>query len=84
MTRKKIFPHEMIGEEMEIVSSTNQSHLGIHGTIIDETKQTIKVRKNDGKEVVLLKNAVVFKLLRTGEIISGKEITKRPEERLKG
>lgn len=84
MTRKKTFPRELIGEEMEIVSSTNQSYQGIRGMIIDETKQTIKVRKHDSKEVMLLKNAIVFKLPRTGEVILGKEITKRPEERLKG
>lgn len=84
MTRKKTFPHELIGEEMEIVSSTNSSYLGVCGKIIDETKETIKVRKEDGKEIVLLKNAITFKLSNTGEIISGKEITKRPEERLKG
>lgn len=84
MTRKKIFPHELIGEEMKIVDSKNQSYLGIQGEIIDETRQTIKVRKKDGREVVLLKNAIVFKLLKTGEVISGDEITKRPEERLKG
>ena len=84
MARKKVYPHELIGEEAEIVSSTNPTIVGIKGTIIDETKQTIKLRKKDGKEVVLLKNAIDFKLSRTGEVISGKEITKRPEERLKG
>lgn len=85
MARTKVFPHELIGEEVEIVGSTNPSALGIVGGIIDETKQTITVRRNDnGREVVLLKNTITFRLSRTGTTISGKDIIKRPEERLKG
>lgn len=80
----KMFPDELVGEEVEIVDSTNPESLGIKGKIVDETKQTIKIEKEDGKEIVLLKNSVTFKLARTGEVISGKDITKRPEDRLKG
>ena len=85
MARKKDFPDELIGEEVEIVHSTNPSALGIVGGIIDETKQTLTVRRNDnGREVVLLKNTITFKLSRTGVTVAGKDIMKRPEERVKG
>lgn len=81
---RKFFPHELIGEEIEVVEATNSNLQGIKGKIIDETKSTIKVLKQDNREVILLKNTITFKILGTGEIILGKEIMKRPEDRLKG
>ncbi|MEK6905573.1 MAG: ribonuclease P protein subunit [Nanoarchaeota archaeon] len=84
MARKEIFPYELIGEAIEIVSSKNKSNLGIKGKIIDETKETITVAQDNGKDVVLMKQIVTFKLMKSGKIISGEVIAKRPEDRLKG
>lgn len=83
MARKEIFPHELIGEMIEVVDSKNKSNLGIKGKIIGETKETITVAQ-DGKEVVLMKQIITFKLMKSGKIISGEVIAKRPEDRLKG
>ncbi len=83
MAQKETFPYELIGEEIEVVTSKNKSNLGIKGKIIDETKETITVNQ-DGKEVVLMKKIITFKLMKSGKIISGEVIAKRPEERLKG
>ena len=83
MAQKETFPHELIGEEIEVVSSKNKSNLGIKGKVIDETKETITVSQNN-KEVVLMKKIITFKLMKSGKIISGEVIAKRPEERLKG
>ena len=84
MAMKKTFPHELIGRIIEIIDSKNPSSIGIKGKIVDETKSTIKVLKEDSRQVTLLKNTITFKIPETGEIIRGEEITKRPEERLKG
>ena len=84
MVRKEIFPHELIGEEMEVVDSKNKSNIGIRGKIIDETKETIKVYQDNGKEVVLMKSIITFKLLKTGRVLLGEQIARRPEDRLKG
>ncbi len=84
MAQRNIFPDELIGAVVEIVQSANLSQVGLKGKIIDETKQTITIHKADGQDAVLLKNTITFKVLATGEIIAGKEIMKRPEERLKG
>lgn len=84
MARKEIFPHELIGETIEVVNSKNKSNLGIKGKIIDETKETITVMQDNGKEVVLMKQIITLKLMKTGKILSGDVIAKRPEERLKG
>lgn len=84
MARKDIFPHELIGETIEVMSSKNKSNLGIKGKIIDETKETITVAQDNGKEVVLMKQIITIKLMKSGEVISGEAIAKRPEDRLKG
>ena len=84
MTRKEIFPHELIGETIEVMSSKNKSNLGIKGKIIDESKETITVAQDNGKDVVLMKQIITFKLMKSGKIISGEVIAKRPEDRLKG
>ena len=42
----------------------------------------LKVEQN-GKIKILLKKNIKFKIKETGQIIDGKEIIKRPEDRLK-
>ena len=83
MGKKKKFPYELVGEELEVVDSTNKADLGIKGKVVDETKATLKVEQGD-KIKTLLKNNITFKLVRTGQIINGQEIAKRSEERLTG
>ncbi|HIG92966.1 MAG: ribonuclease P protein subunit POP4 [archaeon GW2011_AR9] len=83
MIRKQVFPHELIGENIEVVQSTNQSNLGLRGKIVDETKFTLKVQEGE-KIKTLFKNTILFKLSTRGMVIDGKTIIKRPEERLKG
>ena len=39
----------------------------------DETKETLKVRRDDGNEVVLMKNIITFKLLKTGKVLLGEQ-----------
>ncbi len=79
----KIYPHELIGEEIEVVDSTNPSHKGIKGKIIDETKATLLVKTQQGVKT-LLKNNVVIKLSKNAEIIEGVRLCKKPEDRVKG
>ncbi|HLC97704.1 MAG TPA: ribonuclease P protein subunit [Candidatus Nanoarchaeia archaeon] len=81
--KKAVFPHELIGEEVVVVTAANPALLGISGKIVDETKATIRVLQEGGIKT-LLKSAVTFKLVRTGKVIDGKTLLKRPEDRLKG
>lgn len=78
-----MFPGELIGEPIEVVESTNKSNIGLKGKIVDETKFTIKV-SNQGKIKTLFKSTLLFKLGKNGKIINGKNMMKRPEERIKG
>ncbi len=80
---KKVYPYELIGQEIEIIDSQNKSNLHLKGKIVDETKYTLKII-HQKKIKTLMKNNITFKIKKTNEIIEGKNITKRPEERIKG
>lgn len=80
---KKAYPQELIGEEMEVVDSKNKSNLGLKGKIIDETKMTLRIKDFHGKEKILFKNNLTLRLVKSGQVLRGKEISGRPEERIK-
>lgn len=77
------FPHELIGKEITIIRADNPCLFGIAGKVVDETKFTIKV-KQEGKVKMLLKKNIAFRIGVAGPVIEGKNIAKKPEERLKG
>ena len=83
MKRNVIYTGELIGQKIEIVDATNQAQQGLLGTVVDETKSTIHVNVN-GDVKVLLKRTITFKLVKTGELIDGSTIVRRPEDRIKG
>lgn len=69
---------EFIGLEVEIIDQ--KSNTKTKGKIIDETKNTFKV-KTLKKEITILKKNKQFII--NNAIISGNDILKRPEERIK-
>lgn len=77
------FPDELIGEEITIVDSTNKDEIGITGIVIDETKNTLLLDVQ-GKRKTIIKHTVTLKVIRTGQVVAGKNIVKRPEDRIKG
>ena len=82
MSKKKIFPDELVGEEIEVIKATNSSNLGMKGKVVDESKATLKIVSGKN-EKILLKKTIMFKLKKTGQVIDGSLITKTPEERIK-
>lgn len=80
--KESSFPHELIGEEVEVIASANKHDVGIQGKIVDETKSTIKVLSNSVVKT-LLKNIITLKMLPSGRIIGGENISRRPEDRIK-
>lgn len=74
---KNVWKGELIGSNIEVVSSTNKTLIGLKGKIIDETKNTITL--DNGKK--MLKSHIIFKI--KNEIVDGKTIQKRPEDRIK-
>tara|TARA_Y100000034_G_C6547671_1_gene236512 strand:+ start:107 stop:358 length:252 start_codon:yes stop_codon:yes gene_type:complete len=83
MVKKLTYPYGLIGEKITIVKAANQSNESITGIVVDETKSTIKVEQ-EGKIKTLLKKNITFKIEKTGQVIDGKTIAKKPEDRLKG
>ena len=83
MVKEIIYPHELIGKTIKIVDSTNMSNLNLVGDVVDETKNTLVISVGDKKKT-LLKGSITFKIESSGEVISGKSIIKRPEDRMKG
>ena len=71
---------ELIGKKIEIIQSNNKSLIGIQGKIVDETKNMLSI-ETDGKTRNIVKDQCVFEI--EGKTVEGKEITKRPEERIK-
>ncbi|MBS3166131.1 ribonuclease P protein subunit [Candidatus Woesearchaeota archaeon] len=83
MTMIKIYPHELIGKTIKVTDSKNKHDLEISGKVVDETKMTLVV-DHKGKSKTLLKKNITFVLQGSNEEIIGKDILRRPEERIKG
>ena len=70
---------ELIGSEIEVVSSKNKTLIGLKGKVIDETKNTITIKNKGIKK--LLKSHITIKI--DGKVFEGKILQKRPEDRIK-
>ena len=85
ITKDNLVHHEFIGLNVSVSSIANKS-LKLRGTVIDETKNTIKVEVNDDVEKIIPKNGSIFIFeLPTGEKveINGNILSIRPEDRIK-
>ena len=72
---------EFIGAKIKVMNATNKSLQGLEGSIIDETKNSFKIKNSKQEEKTVLKKGAVFMI--NNNIIKGDEIIKRPEERIK-
>jgi len=84
ITRNNIHKHELIGQNIRIVTSSDSRWNGISAKIVDETKNTLKIDIN-GNEKVLQKKGCEFTMKIGGESvkINASRITFRPEDRIK-
>ena len=57
-----------------------ESLVGLTGTVLDETRRTIRVLTDSGR-VRLAKNVITFRI-DSGELIEGSSVTQRPEDRI--
>jgi ribonuclease P protein subunit POP4 len=80
-----IIKHELIGLKAEITKSTNKNQIGITGEIVDETKNLLIIKTQDGLRQIA-KEQATFKLgLPKNETVEvdGKLLVGRPESRIK-
>lgn len=86
ITPQNIFRHELVGLTVEVAESTHSGYKGIKGKVVDETKNTIKIEDEKGKEKIIPKKVAIFhfKLPDGRKVeINGKIIAVRPEIRIK-
>ena len=62
--------------------ATSSAEKGIVGTIIDETRSTIKIKKENGKAIILFKKNITLSLPEESRKIAGKDLIRRQEERM--
>ena len=84
ITPHNILRHELIGLKVEIVEAKNKAMVGIKGRVVDETRNTLIIEKENGKEVVIPKDVAVFLFHLKGckVKVDGRLLVGRPEERL--
>lgn len=70
----------LLGRNIEVVSSTNVDQVGLHGVVIEDNRDTIRVRCDDG-EKLLIKHTLTLKT--DGFIIEGKTLMGTHSERTK-
>lgn len=71
---------ELIGKKISVIESKNNSLVGIKGVVVDETKNLVFIETEEGIKKIA-KDQCVFDI--EGKRIQGKDIAKRPEERIK-
>ena len=85
ITSNNLVHHEFIGLKVHATSKKNKS-LNLKGTIIDETKNTIKIEGVDNTEKMIPKkdSLFVFELPNGEKVeIDGNILSIRPEDRIK-
>jgi len=70
----------LLGKQVEVIQSSNRYEVGIKGLVIEDTKNTIKVRAENGVKI-LIKNSIV--LMINDKKIDGNLLIGKEEERIK-
>jgi ribonuclease P protein subunit POP4 len=79
----EILHHELIGLEAEVLEDSNPSNVGVRGTVVDESLNTVVI--GDERERRVAKKDAVFKFTLNGEVVKveGRALQGRPEDRVK-
>ncbi|WP_286679479.1 ribonuclease P protein component 1 [Methanobacterium sp. 42_16] len=86
ITPHNIMRHELVGLEVEITHSLHGDLKGIHGRVVDETKNTITIEDGEGYEKIIPKGSVTFEFTLPNGVtieLKGEIIVSRPEDRIK-
>ena len=84
MHKTAIVKDELIGRHVRIKDCTDPNWIGKSGTIIDETKNTFLIERDDEQKRIA-KNTATFEFEYNKEklIVKGSRLTYRPEDRIK-
>ncbi len=78
--------HTLVGLRVRILVSADPSLKGVEGVVVEETRNSLVVRRDDGRVIrVLKRNSIFLFQLPGGEWVwvRGEEITGSPAERIK-
>ena len=81
---KEVACRELISLGAEVISSRDPTLLGLSGTVVDETKNTLTIRTASGDKKVP-KGSAVFRFSTTSgkrATIEGRSLLMRPEDKL--
>ncbi len=84
MSAMNIMFHELIGLRISVVKSSEDSLIGLSGEVVDETKNTLRVKTKNGLKIIQ-KSIVTLKIeLVDGSFVTvdGRKISYRPEDRI--
>ncbi|KYC44909.1 MAG: Ribonuclease P protein component 1 [Candidatus Methanofastidiosum methylothiophilum] len=70
----------LLGKNVEVIQCSNRYEVGIKGLVIEDTKNTIKIRTENGVKV-LIKNNII--LMVNDRKIDGNLLIGKEEERIK-
>ena len=85
ITPQNILRHELIGLNVKVSQATNPSIKGMRGAIVDETKNTLKIRSRRGM-LMIPKDIATFRFNLPDGVqvdVDGRRLVGRPEGRLK-
>ena len=85
ITAQNILRHELIGLTVKVSAATNPSIKGIRGAVVDETKNTLKIRSPRGT-LMIPKDIATFRFNLPDGVqvdVDGRRLAGRPEGRLK-
>ncbi|MEM1657658.1 MAG: ribonuclease P protein component 1 [Candidatus Jordarchaeales archaeon] len=85
VTAANLIRHELIGLKVKVAESLNNNLVGLTGTIVDETRNTIKLRCESGEKIIPKEVCIfMFELPNGNKIeVDGRLLNGRPEERIK-
>lgn len=85
ITATTLVQGELIGLNAKVVKSTNPSNIGISGKVIDETRNTLTIRKGNTNKIIPKETAVFQFTLPNGTVVEaeGNVLMGRPEDRVK-
>ncbi|MBN1762292.1 MAG: ribonuclease P protein subunit [Methanomicrobia archaeon] len=86
LTPSNLLRHELIGLRLNVEESSNSTVRGLHGTVIDETRNLLIIEneRSTEKRVPKAGNQFIFEL-DDGKLVrvKGDRLISRPEDRIK-
>ena len=80
---KTIVLNELIGLRTVVLNSLDKKQKGLEGTVIDETKNTLRIETGQGERKIVKASCTFrFFLGKQSFVVEGREIGFRPHERI--